>query len=125
MPQNGNGNGVNKRRLVIWRLHLETTREMHKTFFHGRLGSQLDLVYAFGAVLASYLERKATNTAKLAAYIDMDHNTMQRKLVALERLGLIERKGRNGWVPCPKVLTTTQHVPRLTRLIKTAADQLG
>jgi len=98
---------VHPHQCEIWRLHLESVRLIHATFFpDGRLGTDIGLMYVLGAVGARYLETaqfptdsdryvfRASKANELASYLGMPRDDVRRDLAQLVRRGLVRRKGQ-------------------------------
>src|SRR6266516_2769368 len=114
-----------RRRLIAWRLLIEVSRTAHRALFPGRnMGGDLDLLFTLGAVVASYWEGKRATVSGVSAYLELDRKTTERRLTRLTELGMVHREGK-AYLPTERVIGTTMHVTRVSRLIQEGSRQLA
>ena len=111
-----------KKRVVIWRLLTGILREVHKLHFDGPLGADLDLLMILGAVVASENEGRPTSASKISNYLEMPRETVRRKMVQLEKLGLLKSSGNGKFEAGPKI--RSEHLPKIAKMIRAAAAAL-
>jgi hypothetical protein len=116
-----------KFRIAFWHLLIGLFRETHKTRFPSqtRLGTCAQEILVYGAAISFYLQGQRIRSSKIAAFIDLPHETTRRHLARLLEWGVLVRE--NGhYRPSDHVSKTpTRNISRATRkLIEETAQSI-
>lgn len=92
-----------------------------------RFGSTRELQGILRVALLAQLEGRPLGISKLADAVDMPRATVERKLVALIELGMIERNGQHYQVPLSRLNDdkTMEAVERLIVMIHKTSEDLS
>ena len=116
-----------KFRIAFWHLLIGLFRETHKTRFpsHTRLGTCAQEILVYGAAISFYLQGQRIRSSKIAAFLDLPHETTRRHLARLVEWGVLVLE--NGhYRPSDHVSKTpTRNISRATRkLIEETAKSI-
>jgi len=116
-----------KFRIAFWHLLIGLFRETHKTRFpsHTRLGSCAQEILVYGAAISFYVQGQRIRSSKIAAFIDLPHETTRRHLARLVEWGVLVREDGH-YRPSDHVSKTpARNISRATRkLIEETAKSI-
>lgn len=87
-------------RLAVCRLMVSMAKTVHASIYgaNANFGANIDGVFIACAVLIGHAEQRPMTTNKLALFLGMKRQTVQRKLDVLVEMDVLARKGRLYYV---------------------------
>jgi DNA-binding transcriptional ArsR family regulator len=113
---------------VLTRLWIELTREMsriHAPHVEERFGSGASDTLLCTAVYLGMTEDREMSAGKLADFVGLPRPTVLRRLDALERAGLVERRGMTWRTPLKALARAEKrHLAMIADMIEESLDEL-